>query len=74
MAQEIDWRLFDNNPVAQQQQGFDYAQHVHDVQLQQQVGALAADGRCAEARDTAARGGDIDLAQRAYAFCMQERQ
>lgn len=37
--------------------------------LRRRVGALVAAGKCAEAEITALKGGDMDLAARAKAYC-----
>jgi hypothetical protein len=39
------------------------------IALRTQVTSLLADGKCAEAKATALRGGDIELARQAMSFC-----
>jgi hypothetical protein len=68
------------NPIQQRHAGFQEVDRLHkenedreEAQRQQglreEVGALVADGRCADARKTALKAGDFALADRADEMC-----
>ncbi len=69
-----------DNPAERRYSGFQEVERLRDKNeereearqyqgLREEVGALVADGRCADARKTALRAGDFALADRAGSMC-----
>ncbi|GFE72642.1 MULTISPECIES: hypothetical protein [Novosphingobium] len=69
-----------DNPAQQRYSGFQEVERLHNQNeereearkqqgLREEVGALVADGKCADARKAALRAGDFALADQAGAMC-----